>query len=123
ERVQIWADVKKKHSSHAITADVGLGMTAEAVEFMRADSVIVTGSVTGDPPGLADIKEASGHCRLPVILGSGISESNIADFYSAADGFIIGSYFKVAGHWANTVDPSRVDSLMKTVRKLREKTS
>ena len=42
EHVQVWADVKKKHSSHAITADVGLGATAHAVEFMRGDAVIVT---------------------------------------------------------------------------------
>jgi hypothetical protein len=28
EHVQIWADIKKKHSSHAITADVGIGETA-----------------------------------------------------------------------------------------------
>src|SRR6185503_11879785 len=33
ERVQVWTDVKKKHSAHAITADVSLGETAETVEF------------------------------------------------------------------------------------------
>src|SRR6266568_1174041 len=46
--VQVWADVKKKHSAHAITADVSLGATAETVEFMGADCVIVTGDVTGE---------------------------------------------------------------------------
>jgi uncharacterized protein len=120
ERVRIWADIKKKHSAHAITADVSLGVTAEAAEFMRADSVIVTGSVTGDPPSLADVKETSAHCRLPVILGSGINASNVADFYSAADGFIVGSHFKVVGHWANTIDPLRVERFMAIVNKLRE---
>src|SRR5829696_1283609 len=50
ERVQLWADVKKKHASHAITADVGIGDTAAAVEFMRADAVIVTGAATGEHP-------------------------------------------------------------------------
>src|SRR5687767_15902839 len=35
-RVQVWADVKKKHSAHAITADVNLGATAHTVEFMGA---------------------------------------------------------------------------------------
>jgi uncharacterized protein len=44
---RVWTDVKKKHSAHAITADVSLGQTAETVEFMGADCVIVTGSVTG----------------------------------------------------------------------------
>ncbi len=46
---------KKKHSSHAITSDISVGETAEAVEMMRGDAVIITGTVTGDPPSLADI--------------------------------------------------------------------
>ena len=37
----VLADIKKKHSSHAITADVA--ETARAAEFFRADGVIVTG--------------------------------------------------------------------------------
>ena len=115
DHVQVWADVKKKHSSHAITADVGLGATAEAVEFMRADAVIVTGSVTGEAPKIADALEAKAHCQAPVLLGSGIDADNIADFYQAADGFIIGSYFKVDGHWANPVDAERVRRLMTRV--------
>jgi len=111
ERVQVWADVKKKHSSHAITADISLGATAEAVEFMRGDAVIVTGSVTGAAPKLEDALEAKAHCRLPVLLGSGVDANNIADFYQAADGFIIGSYFKTSGHWANPVEAERVKKL------------
>jgi uncharacterized protein len=112
DHVQVWADVKKKHSSHAITADISLGATAEAVEFMRGDAVIVTGNVTGDPPKLQDVQEIKAHCRLPVLIGSGIDADNIADFYQAADGFIIGSHFKVDGNWANEIDVSRVERLM-----------
>jgi len=115
DRVRVWADVKKKHSSHAITADVSLGGAAEAVEFMRADAVIVTGSVTGEAPKIADVEEAKAHCRAPTLLGSGIDADNIADFYQAADGFIIGSYFKVDGHWANPVEAKRVRKLMTQV--------
>jgi predicted TIM-barrel enzyme len=110
--VQVWADVKKKHAAHAITADVSLGETAETVEFMGADCVIVTGSVTGKPPTVADVEEARSHCGLPVLLGSGISETNIVQFYDRADGFIIGSAFKVDGLWSNTIDPARVSRLM-----------
>lgn len=117
--VQVWADVKKKHSAHAITADVSLGVTAETVEFMGADCVIVTGNVTGSPPTAEDVKEAKSHCRLPVILGSGISAENISEFYNEADGFIVGSAFKVDGRWSNTIDSSRVSGFMKIVRKLR----
>lgn len=113
ERVQVWTDVKKKHSAHAITADVSLGETAETVEFMGADCVIVTGSVTGEAPKVADVQEAKAHCHLPVFLGSGISVTNIAEFYDEADGFIIGSSFKVDGLWSNTIDPARVSSFLR----------
>jgi len=117
ERIQIWTDVKKKHSAHAITADVSLGQTAETVEFMGANCVIVTGSVTGEAPQVADVKDAKSHCHLPVFLGSGISETNIDQFYNEADGFIIGSYFKVDGLWSNTIDPIRVTQLVNKLHK------
>ena len=113
QRVLVWTDVKKKHSAHAITADVSLGQTAETVEFMGADCVIVTGSVTGEAPKVADVQEAKQHCHLPVFLGSGISEHNIEQFYNEADGFIIGSAFKIDGLWSNTIDPARVNSFMR----------
>lgn len=115
-QVQVWTDVKKKHAAHAITADVSLGETAETVEFMGADCVIVTGSATGKPPSLADLREAKSHGQLPVFLGSGITQNNIAEFYNDADGFIIGSTFKLNGLWSNTVDPARVTSLLNTIK-------
>ena len=116
-RVQVWTDVKKKHAAHAITADVSLGETAETVEFMGADCVIVTGSATGKPPTIADVQEAKTHCGLPVFLGSGITENNIAEFYDAADGFIIGSSFKIDGLWSNTVDPVRVNGFLRAIQR------
>jgi hypothetical protein len=117
--VRVWADVKKKHSSHAITADVSLGETCAAVEFMRGDAVIVSGSATGEPPRAADVEEAGSHCRIPVLLGSGVTPENVAEFFEAADGFIVGSYFKEGGLWSNTVDPARVGRMVETVRGLR----
>ena len=113
ESVQVWADVKKKHSAHAITVDVSLGQTAETVEFMGADCVIVTGSVTGEAPQLKDVQEAKSHCHLPVFLGSGISQTNLEQFHNEADGFIVGSAFKVDGLWSNTIDPARVTQFIR----------
>lgn len=118
KRVQVWTDVKKKHAAHAITADVSLGQTAETVEFMGADCVIVTGSVTGEAPKVTDVQEAKSYCHLPVFLGSGVSESNIDQFYSEADGFIIGSAFKVEGLWSNTIDPARVTRFINMLEQL-----
>jgi uncharacterized protein len=120
DHVRVWADVKKKHAAHAITADVSLGETAAAVEFMRGDAVIVSGGVTGEPPRAADVREAKSRCRIPVLLGSGVSPENVSEFFDDADGFIVGSYFKEGGFWSNTVERARVERLTEAVRRLRD---
>ena len=40
---------------------------------------------------------------------------NITEFYGEADGFIIGSSFKIDGLWSNTIDPARVTSFIQTI--------
>src|SRR5262245_39145156 len=52
EGVRVFADIKKKHAAHALTADVSLAETARAAEFFLADAVIVSGGVTGDRKSL-----------------------------------------------------------------------
>jgi membrane complex biogenesis BtpA family protein len=118
DSIQVWADVKKKHSSHAITADVDIGETAHAVEFMRGDAVIVTGSVTGAAPQRSDVLAAKKKTRLPVLLGSGMTAGNLKSFFAVADGFIVGSEFKHGGHWARAVDARRVEQFMTAHSKL-----
>jgi membrane complex biogenesis BtpA family protein len=112
DRVQVWADVKKKHSSHAITADVDVGETAAAVEFMRADAVIVSGAATGDEANDAHLRSVKQQCRLPLYIGSGVTADNLDRFFGLADGFIVGTYLKKDGKWTDTVDPKRVERLM-----------
>jgi len=117
ERVQVWADIKKKHCSHAITADLSIGDTAHAAEFLRADAVVVTGAITGDAPKRSDLAAVKQQTHLPALLGSGVTAENLRNF-TTADGFIVGSEFKVGGHWAGQVDPKRVDRFMAGHRKL-----
>ena len=115
EQVQVWADVKKKHSSHAITADVSIGATAHAVEFMRGDAVIVTGATTGDAPKPEDVRELKRATKLPVYLGSGVTAANVGKFLGDADGFIVGSEFKTGDHWSGAVEARRVKRFMAAV--------
>lgn len=118
DSIKVWADVKKKHSSHAITADVDIGETAHAVEFMRGDAVIVTGAVTGDAPQRGDVLAVKRKTRLPVYLGSGVTATNLKTFFPAADGFIVGSEFKQGGNWSRAVDAKRVERFMAVHSKL-----
>jgi membrane complex biogenesis BtpA family protein len=110
ERVLIFADIKKKHGAHAITADVPIDETAKAAEFFLADGVIVSGAATGEPASADEVRAVAGATSLPVLVGSGITAENLARF-SAAHGFIVGSSVKHGGLWCNELDRDAVRSL------------
>lgn len=120
EHIQIFTDVKKKHSSHAISSDISIEETAKAAEFFLIDGVIVTGSATGEKASLDDVKAVKSSVEVPVLLGSGIDEKNIQNYWEYADGFIIGSSFKKEENWKNEVEVKRVKKLMHTVNQLRK---
>lgn len=108
ESIAVFTDIKKKHSSHALTADISIGETASAAEFFRADGVIVTGSSTGKEADHEELREVRRATGLPVLIGSGLTPENIAGYRALADGFIVGSYFKQGGIWSHPIDPERV---------------
>ena len=56
DHIAVFADIKKKHASHAMTADVSIAEAARAAEFFGADGVIVTGAATGKPVEPADVR-------------------------------------------------------------------
>lgn len=110
ERVKVFADIKKKHASHALTADVPLAETAKAAEFFLADGVIVTGAATGEPAEPADVAVVAAEVRVPVLVGSGLTAANL-DLYAAAHGFIVGSSVKRGGLWSNPLDREAVHAV------------
>jgi membrane complex biogenesis BtpA family protein len=111
-KIKIFADIKKKHSSHAITSDVDIIATGKAAELFRADGVIVTGKVTGDPPGTVAVQALKDALAIPVIVGSGVTSANVESFARFADALIIGSDMKIDGDWRNPVDPERAERLV-----------
>ncbi len=110
--VRVFADVKKKHSAHALTADVGLADTAEAAEFFLADGVVVTGTATGRPADPADVASVAAAVGIPTLVGSGVTPDNLAR-YPAADAFIVGSSVKRDGLWWNPLDAARLEALVR----------
>lgn len=119
EKVLVFADIQKKHASHAITADIDLAETARAAELFRADGVIVTGPATGRAAAVDDVAAARDAVRIPVFVGSGVTAESLADFWPCADGFIIGSAFKRAGDWRGPIDAGRVRRLAAAAKRLR----
>lgn len=121
ERVAVIADVKKKHASHALTADVDLADTARAAQFFGADGVVITGTSTGRPADPDDVRHAKGTVDIPVIVGSGVNPEDLPALWPHADAFIVGSYIKRDGDWRNPLDPRRIDALLAGARSLAAK--
>jgi membrane complex biogenesis BtpA family protein len=119
ENVAVFTDIKKKHSSHAITADVTLEETAKAAQFFISDGVIITGRATGEEPTVEDMIAVQ-PVGILKLIGSGITAENIEKYWNYADALIVGSYFKYGGIWAREIDPHRVITLMGKVSKLRQ---
>jgi membrane complex biogenesis BtpA family protein len=117
ERVLVFADIKKKHSAHAITGDVSLVETARAAELFLADGVVVTGRASGEEASPEDVRDTARAVRLPVIVGSGVSVQNLGRL-ADAHGFIVGSSLKQGGIWSNPLDRTAVESLARAFARL-----
>ena len=112
EHIKVFTDIKKKHSSHAASADVSIAETAKAAEFFLSDGVIVTGAATGEKASVEEVKAVKQAVKIPVIIGSGIDAQNIHEYWDSADAFIVGSSLKIGGNWENPVDINRVRELV-----------
>ncbi|MBI5764676.1 MAG: BtpA/SgcQ family protein [Planctomycetes bacterium] len=119
--VAVIADVKKKHSAHAITADVDLAETAKAAEFFGADGVVVTGTATGEPTKPDDVAAVRKAVGIPVFVGSGVTPANVNDVAGHAHAVIVGSCLKVDGKWHNPPDRARVEAMVRSISALRSK--
>lgn len=116
-RVSIFADIKKKHASHAITADISVADAAHAAAFFGADGLVITGAWTGSPADPGDARQAKEASGLPVLIGSGVDTENINAMLEVANGVIVGSSIKHGGKWFNGVDAKRAAALVAAARR------
>ncbi|MCA8941884.1 MAG: BtpA/SgcQ family protein [Planctomycetes bacterium] len=117
--IAVFADIKKKHSSHSITADLDIGATAEAAAFFGADAVVITGSATGKHTDPADVAAARAAVDLPIVVGSGGTPETLPRIFECADALIVGTFSKKDGDWRNPVDPARAKALVEAAAALR----
>lgn len=119
ENILVYTDIQKKHASHAITSDLRLKDQIETADYFRSDGIIITGTSTGKEALIEDVKIVRQSTDLPVIIGSGITEDNLQNFWNFADAFIVGSWFKQDGFWKNPVSEERVLKFMQQVQHLK----
>lgn len=119
DKVKVFTDIKKKHSSHAITSDVDIVETAHAAEFFLSDGLIITGSSTGKVVDIRELDALKDLVSKPILIGSGITDDNISEYWTFANTFIVGSHFKEAGYWMNPISNERLNKFMSVVSQLR----
>ena len=116
ERVAVFTDIKKKHASHAVTGDISVADAAHAAKFFGADGVIITGAWTGTPADPGDAKAAKDASGLPVLIGSGVTDTNVREMLGVADGVIVGSWIKDDGLWSNPVSAKKAAAFVAAAR-------
>jgi membrane complex biogenesis BtpA family protein len=107
--VAIFADAGVKHSRPWVYPDLADEIRDVAP---HAEAVIVSGAVTGVETDAQDLAIAKRSTTKPVLVGSGVTPENLHKVFDVADGFIVGSYFKVEGVPANPIEPSRIRAFM-----------
>lgn len=112
--VAVWADIQKKHASHAVTADLTLAEIAKGTAFCGADALIVTGSATGQPTSGDDVQEAK-RAGIPVAVGSGVTELDAGRLAEIADALIVGTSLKYGADWRAPVEVARVRAIRRAM--------
>ncbi len=118
--IMIFTDIKKKHSSHSITEDISIEDTSHAAEFFLSDGVIITGISTGTEASLDEVKNVRKTVKIPVIIGSGITDKNLENYFPYAEIFIVGSFIKKNGYWKNELDENNIKLLINKFNQLNK---
>jgi membrane complex biogenesis BtpA family protein len=108
EHVKVFADSHVKHGSHAIVADRPIQELTRDLAFFDADVIIATGQRTGNAATIAEIETIGSATHLPLLVGSGVDESNVVEILNRTNGVIVASSLKQGGVWWNPVDVERV---------------
>lgn len=117
DNVRVFADSHVKHGSHAIVADRSVPELTRDIDFFQADAVIATGQRTGNTATLEEIDEVRSATRLPLLVGSGVTEANVDTILARTEGVIVASSLKEAGVWWNPVEKGRVEAFVNAARR------
>ena len=115
EEIAILADIQDRTGSplgHLSPADEG----RSAAIFGRADGLILTGqSFSETLDMLAEVRREK--LPVPLLIGGGVNEKNVALAVRASDGIIVSTAFKAIGGWTRESlqadwDPAKIQAFM-----------
>lgn len=111
--VAVMADVFVKHATPPPGLSIDLA-TRDLAERGGADAIIVSGTGTGRPPAMGDVRTVRNAADgIPVFVGSGVTTDTVADVLGVAHGVIAGTAIKRHGIASNPVSPERALSFTK----------
>ena len=117
--IKILADIQIKHTV-ALKDGISIEESALWAIANRADCIIVTGVATGAETSTSDMARVKKVSSVPVIAGSGVSESNIVEQYATCDGAIIGSSLKKNKDRRHPMEKNLAERLIKAMKGEKE---
>lgn len=118
--VCIFADIQVKHARMLVPRPIA--ESARAAEAAGADAIIVTGTWTGDPANVDDVRAARQATTIPILTGSGTTAENVAAYAPYVQGCIVGTALKadvadpdahrLRAPWETPVDAARVRTFL-----------
>ncbi len=114
--VLVFGDVHVKHAYPIFNVEIEYA-AQDLAERGGADAVIVSGPRSPIPPTFERVKKVRDAIEKPVLIGSGISLSNVKQFYHKSDGVIIGEPdFKIGGIWGGASDEKAYEKAVRSCR-------
>lgn len=124
ENVALFTDIHVKHAKRL--SKYTLVNSAELAIQNKSDALIITGKWTGDAPNTEEIKTLrKGIGVFPILVGSGMDESNVKTLFRFANGAIVSTSLKRGTKKSGEVNvktyQARIDvgKVKNMVRKLR----
>ena len=120
KNVALFTDIHVKHAK--LLVNNSIDESAQQAMKNGSDGVIVTGRWTGDSPDMAElekVREAIG--KSPIIIGSGVNDTNIQDLLKVANAAIVSTSLKEGGEvggevnvkgWNQRISSGKVSKLM-----------
>ncbi len=120
EHVNIFTDARVKHAQ-PVAPFKDIFEEIESLLYRGdSDAIILTGPATGKPTDLQTLKAVrEKNPQVPILVGSGVTEDQLAEIAKYADGVIVGTSLKVDGKTANPVDPKRATSFINVVKSFK----
>jgi membrane complex biogenesis BtpA family protein len=115
EEIAVFADVQVKYS-HMLVDKISIEESAKNAESSLADAIIVTGAYSGNETPIEVLKRVKKVVNVPVIVGSGLNETNVKEQMEYADGAIVGTSLKIKVEDGLMIDVNKVKKLMENLK-------